>query len=116
MQWIGMLSLSAPFLCMVALVAVAFVQGLFAPAGPKTDGRRRRRRVGAGYALGAAFLCVSIFYRPQLRLAVAAQVQQEEKDDEDDQGDPESPVRHLLRQLRRIRRGEHVDQLVWRLE
>ena len=115
MRWIGTLLLSAPFVCMVALVIVAFVQGLLDRFGRKPQNKRRKRCTGAGYALSAAFLCLSIFYRPQLELAVAAQIQQEEQDDKDDQGDPESPVRHLLRQLRRIRRGEPVDRLIWRL-
>jgi hypothetical protein len=116
MQWIETLFLSAPLLCMIALVIVAFVQGIRWRPGQRTDTPRPKRRTGAVYALGAAFLCFSIFYRPRLELAVTAQIQQQEQKDEDDKGDPESPLRHLLRQLRRIRRGEPVDRLLWRLE
>jgi hypothetical protein len=112
MQWIGNLFLSAPLACIVALVIVAFLQGLRLRFDPKM----RVRRAGAAYALGAAFLCLSMFYRPQLELAATASIRQQEQQDEDDQGDPESPIRHLLRQLRRIRRGEPVDRLIWRLE
>lgn len=114
--WIATLAFSAPFVCMTALVVVAWLQGLHARLTGKVSPHRSFRRAGAAYALGAAFLCLSAFYRPRLELAAAAQVQQEQQDDEDDQGDHESPIRHLLRQLRRIRRGDPVDHLVWRLE
>jgi hypothetical protein len=116
MQWIETLFLSAPLVCIIALVMVAFLQGLRLRFDPKARAQKSIRRTGAAYALGAAFLCFSIFYRPRLELAATAQVQQQEQKDEDDHGDPESPLRHLLRQLRLIRRGERVDRLVWRLE
>lgn len=121
MLWIAALCLSSPFLCMIVLVIVAFIRGITArscrKAGMPQPGMPRRTcRIGAAYALGAAFLVLSMFYRPRLELAVAARILEEEKDDDNDQGDPESPVRHLLRQLRRVRRGETVDRLVWRLE
>lgn len=115
MLWIGILSLS-PFVCMVLLVFVAFVQGLRARKKPGPRPLSGVRRIGAGYAIGAAFLCFSMFYHPRLELATIAQIQQQEQDDEDDQSEPASPIRKLLRQLRRIRRGEPVDHLVWRLE
>jgi hypothetical protein len=116
MQWIGNLFLSAPLACIVALVIVAFLQGLGLRFDPKARAKNRVRRIGAAYALGAAFLCFSAFYRPRLEFAATARIQRQEQQDEDDQGDPESPLRHLLRQLRRIRRGERVDRLIWRLE
>jgi hypothetical protein len=116
MQWIGNLFLSAPLVCIVVLVLLAFLQGLRLRFDPRARAQKGIRRTGAAYALGAAFLCFSIFYHPRLELAVTAQVQQEEQQEEDDNGDRESPLRHLLRQLRRIRRGERVDRLVWRLE
>ncbi|MFP5236521.1 MAG: hypothetical protein ACLGSD_11520 [Acidobacteriota bacterium] len=116
MFWIATVLLSAPFVCMVVLVVISWAQGLRARLTGRVSPRRPLRGMGASYALGAAFLCFSVFYHPRLELATAAQVQQEEQDDEDDQGDPESPIRHLLRQLRRIRRGEAVDRLIWRLE
>jgi hypothetical protein len=116
MQWIGILGSSAPLVCIVALVMVAFVQGLFWRISRKNNPQRRVRRVGASYALGAAFLCLSIIYHPRLELAAKAVIQQQEQEDEDDQDEPESPLRHLLLQLRLIRRGEPVDRLVWRLE
>jgi hypothetical protein len=116
MQWIGDLFLSAPLACIIALVAVAFLQGLRLRFDPKARAQNRIRRTGAAYALGAAFLCFSAFYHPRLELAASARIQRQEKQDEDDQGDPESPVQHLLRQLRRIRRGERVNRLIWRLE
>lgn len=116
MSWIGTLALSSPFLCMIVLVLVAIVQGLRERRRGKTGTRNGVRRTGASYALGAAFLCFSMFYHPRLELAATAQIQQQQQDDEDDQGDPESPIRHLLRQLRLIRRGKHVDRLVWHLE
>jgi type VI protein secretion system component VasK len=115
MQWIGLLSLS-PIVCIIALVIVAFLQDIRWRIYQKRHPQKRMRRIGAAYALGAAFLCFSTFYHPRLELASTAQIRQQEQDDEDDQGDPESPLRHLLRQLRRIRRGERVDRLVWRLE
>jgi hypothetical protein len=116
MQWIETLFLSAPLVCIIALVMVAFVQGIRWRPGQRTDTSRPKRRTGAVYALGAAFLCFSIFYGPRLELAATAQIQRQEQKDEDDNGDRESPLRHLLRQLRLIRRGERVDRLVWRLE
>ena len=116
MQWIGTLFLSAPLACIVALVVLAFIQGLRLRFDPKARAQKHARRAGAAYALGAAFLCLSVFYRPKLELAAKASIRQQEQQDEDDQGDPESPIRHLLRQLRRIRRGEPVDRLIWRLE
>jgi hypothetical protein len=116
MQWIETLFLSAPVVCIVALVMVAFVQGIRWRPGRGTEAPRTMRRTGAVYALGAAFLCFSIFYRPRLELAVTAQIQRQEQKDEDDNGDRESPLQHLLRQLRLIRKGERVDRLVWRLE
>jgi hypothetical protein len=116
MQWIGNLFLSAPLVCIVVLVLLAFLQGLRLRFDPKARAQKNIRRTGAAYALGAAFLCFSIFYRPRLELAATAQIQQEELKDEDDKGDRESPLRHLLRQLRCIRRGEPVDRLLWRLE
>jgi hypothetical protein len=115
MQWIGNLFLSAPLACIVALVLLAFLQGLRLRFDPKARARKSMRRTGAAYALGAAFLCFSIFYHPRLELATTAVIQQQEQEDEDDEGDPESPIRRLLRQLKRIRRGEPVDRLVWRL-
>ena len=116
MLWIATVCFSAPFVCMVVLVVISWVQALHARLTGKVLPQRPLRRIGARYALGAAFLCFSVFYHPRLELATAAQVQQEQQDDEDDQGDPESPIRHLLRQLRHIRRGDPVDHLVWRLE
>jgi hypothetical protein len=116
MQWIGTLFLSAPMACIVALVLLAFIQGLRLRFDPKARAQMRVRRAGAAYALGAAFLCLSVFYRPKLELAAKAAIRQQERGDEDDQGDPESPIRHLLRQLKRIRRGEAVDRLIWKLE
>jgi hypothetical protein len=116
MQWIGILGLGAPVVCVLALVLVAFVQGVFLRRSQKRNPQGQFRRAGATYALSTAFLCLSIFYRPQLELAVKARIQRQEQQDEDDQGDPESPLRQLLRQLRSIRRGEAVDRLVWRLE
>jgi hypothetical protein len=116
MQWLGNLFLCAPIVCMVLLVFVAFLQGLSWPTGRESHAQKRGHRTGAAYALGAAFLCFSLFYHPRLELAVTAPLRQEEKEDEDDQGSSESPIRHLFRQLRRIRRGEPVDRLLWRLE
>ena len=116
MLWIAFVFCSAPFLCMVALVLVSWAQGLHARATGRVSPHKPVRRIGARYALGAAFLCFSVFYHPRLELATAAQVEQEQQDDEDDRGEPDSPIRHLLRQLRLLRRGEPVDRLVWRLE
>ena len=67
-------------------------------------------------ALGAAFLFLSMAYRPDHAFIAKAQIQQQEDADDDDDGSPETPVNHLHRQLRRIRRGETVDRLIWRLE
>jgi hypothetical protein len=116
MQWIGTLCSSAPLVCMIALVVVAFLQGIRWRKVPNGGGQKRGRRTGAAYALGVAFLCISTFYRPRLDLVATVQIRQEEQGDENGEGDPESPLRHLLRQLRRIRRGEPVDRLLWRLE
>jgi hypothetical protein len=116
MQWIGTLFLSAPLACIVVLVLLAFLQGLRLRFDPKARAQKSVRRTGAAYALGAAFLCFSMFYHPRLELAATAQVQRQEQQDEDDNGDPESPIRRLLRQLKRIRRGEPVDRLIWKLE
>jgi hypothetical protein len=116
MQWIGNLFLSAPLVSIIVLVLLAFLQGLRLRFDPKASARKSLRRTGAVYALGAAFLCFSMFYHPQLELAATAQVQQQEQDDEDDSGDPESPIQRLLSQLKRIRRGDPVDRLIWKLE
>src|SRR6516225_745809 len=102
MQWIGTLFLSAPLACIVVLVLLAFLQGLRLRFDPKARAQKSVRRTGAAYALGAAFLCFSMFYHPRLELAATAQVQRQEQQDEDDNGDPESPIRRLLRQLKRI--------------
>lgn len=116
MQWIGILGISAPLVCIGVLVFVAFLQGLRPRPGSGAHRPHGIRRVGATYAIGAAFLCFSMFYHPRLELAATAQVQQQEQDDEDDSSEPNSPFRQLLRQLLRIRRGERVDRLVLRME
>ena len=116
MQWIGNLFLSAPLTLIIVLVMVAFVQGLRLRFDPKARAQKSVRRTGAAYALGAAFLCFSIFYHPRLELAATAQVQREEQQDGDDEGEPESPIRRLFRQLQRIRRGESIDRLILKLE
>ncbi|UWZ82984.1 hypothetical protein [Occallatibacter riparius] len=116
MQWLGTLFLSAPLVCIVALVLLAFLQGLRLHFDPKARARKSVRRTGAAYALGATFLYFSMFYHPRLELAATAQTQQQEQQDEDDSGEPESPIRRFLRQLRSIRRGEPVDRLIWKLE
>lgn len=116
MQWIGTLFLSAPLVCIVVLVLLAFVQGLRLHFDPKARAQKSVRRTGAAHSLGAAFLCFSMFYHPRLELAATAQTQQEEQQDKDDNGEPESPIRRFLRQLRSIRRGEPVDHLIWKLE
>lgn len=81
-------------------------------------GARRRHGMMRGAALdvGAAFLFLSVAYRPSHAFLMKAQIRQMEDVDEDDQGGPETPLRQLHRQLRSIRRGEHIEQLVWRLE
>jgi hypothetical protein len=71
---------------------------------------------GAALDVGAAFLFLSVAYRPNHAFILKAQIRQEEDVDEDDRGGPETPQRHLHRQLRRIRRGEPIERLVWRLE
>ena len=116
MQWIGAFFLCSPLACIAVLVLLAFLQGLRLRFDPKARTQMRVRRVGAAYVLGAVFLCLSVFYRPNLEWAAKATIRQQEQEDKDDQGDPESPIRHLLRQLRRIRRGEPVDRLIWKLE
>lgn len=82
-------------------------------------GHRPRRRSllrGAALDVGAAFLFLSVAYRPNHAFLVRAQIRQVEDVDEDDQAGPDSPLLHLHRQLRRIRRGEPVEQLAWKLE
>jgi hypothetical protein len=66
-------------------------------------------------AFGAAFLFLSMAYRPNHAFIARAQIEQRE-DEDDDEGGPDTARRHLLRQLRRIRHGEKVDRLVLRLE
>jgi hypothetical protein len=67
-------------------------------------------------AFGAAFLFLSMAYRPNHAFIAKAQIQQREDEDDDDEGGPDTARKHLLRQLRQIRHGEKVDRLVLRLE
>ena len=84
--------------------------------GPDDSSRIVRTGVGSPEAFGAAFLFLSMAYRPNHAFIAKAQITQQEDTDDDDNGGPDTPQKHLMRQLRRIRRGEKVDRLIWRLE
>lgn len=78
----------------------------------------RHKQTGFNRAPGGLSVVVqslTLFYRPQLVLALETQQRQVEDVDEDDDGDPESPQKHFMRQLWRIRRGDPVETLVLRL-
>lgn len=87
-----------------------------ASSGPAAGSRQLGVIRGAALDVGAAFLFLSVAYRPNHAFLVKAQIREVEDVDEDGRGGPDTPQRHLLRQLRQIRRGRHVEQLVWRLE
>jgi hypothetical protein len=83
---------------------------------PDISSRVVRAGAGSPEAFGAAFLFLSMAYRPNHAFIAKAQITQQEETDDDDEGGPDTPQKHLHRQLRRIRHGEKVDRLVWRLE
>jgi len=113
MGLIVLLALSSP----VPWLLVAGLVSLWRRGRRKSVGSRRYRILrGAALDVGAAFLFLSVVYRPNQAFLVKAQIRQVEDVDEDGQGGPDSPLRSLQRQLRQIRRGEPVEQLVWRLE
>jgi len=97
---------------LVAALASVLRRGGATKPGPRRLGIMR----GAAIDVGAAFMFLSVAYRPNHAFLVKAQIRQVEDVDEDDQGGPETPARQLHRQLRRIRRGEPVRRLVYRLE
>jgi hypothetical protein len=106
---------------MTWLIAMMFIVGwsrIFRRHNPNQRDRSRIVRTGTDSpeAFGAAFLFLSMAYRPNHAFMAKAQIQQREDEDDDDEGGPDTARQHLLRQLRQIRRGEKVDRLVLRLE
>ena len=110
--------LSTPITWLIVMMFMVAWSRIFQRADKKQVNPSRIVRTGSSSpeAFGAAFLFLSMAYRPNHAYIAKAQITQQEDQDDDDQGGPDSPRRHLLRQLRRIRRGEHVDRLVLRLE
>ncbi|MGA7341312.1 MAG: hypothetical protein WBE72_22505 [Terracidiphilus sp.] len=108
----GSLAFALPFLAIAVLLAHYCLRR----AAWKRRSRKGRKSLGfcpSSVALGIAFLCMPVFYRPSIAFIVEARLQ--EAVEADDQGDPETPEKHLRRQFRRIRRGERVETLVLRL-
>ncbi|HUY94680.1 MAG TPA: hypothetical protein VMU71_05255 [Terracidiphilus sp.] len=113
----GLLMLLMAFASPVPWLLLAGLVSICRRGTAKHAGARRRGMLrGAALDVGAAFLFLSVAYRPNHAFLVKAQIRQVEDGNEDGQGGPDSPLRNLHRQLRRIRRGEPVEQLVWRLE
>lgn len=113
----GLLMLFMAFASPVPWLLLAGLISMYRRRTTKHAGARRRGILrGAALDVGAAFLFLSVAYRPNHAFLVKAQIRQVEDVDEDDQGGPESPLCSLRGQLRRIRCGEPVEQLIWRLE
>ena len=118
MKLLLLLSLANPMTWLIATMIVITWSRIFRRTDKKRENSSRFVRMGASSseAAGAAFLFLSMAYRPNHAFIAKAQMQQQEDADDDDRGGPDTPQKHLRRQLRRIRRGEAVDRLVWRLE
>lgn len=101
----------------VTWLLIAAVASLWRRGKGKKSGTRRIGAMrGAALDVGAAFMFLSVAYRPNHAFLMKAQILQVEDAHEDDRGGPDTPQRHLHRQLRRIRRGELVERLVLRLD
>jgi hypothetical protein len=113
-----LLWLGNPMTWLIAMMIMVGWSRVFQRGSGGPVDRSRIVRVGTDSpeAFGAAFMFLSMAYRPNHAFIAKAQIQQREAEDDDDEGGPDSPQKHLSRQLRRIRRGEKVDRLVWRLE
>jgi hypothetical protein len=113
-----LLWLGNPMTWLIAMMVMVGWSRLRQRVKKRQDNSFRVVRTGAGSpeAFGAAFLFLSMAYRPNHAFIAKAQITQQEDTDDDDNGGPDTPQKHLMRQLRRIRRGEKVDRLIWRLE
>ncbi len=116
MKLLVLLSLANPMTWLIATMIVVTWSRIFRRKEPGNPSRIVRTGAFSTEAAGAAFLFLSMAYRPNHAFVAKAQIQQEEDAEDDDEGGPDTPQKHLHRQLHRIRRGEAVDRLVWRLE
>lgn len=103
---------ASPFLAMVGILAYYQVRRSVWKR-KRTKGKRGAGFCPSSAALGAAFLFLSVLYRPSEEFVIKASLHEEV--DEDDQGDPETPEKNFSRQLRRIRMGERLETLELRL-
>jgi hypothetical protein len=112
-----MMMLTSPVTWLLAAMAVSAWRRSHSKLEYGATGNRRRLILrGAALDAAAAFLFLSIAYRPSHAFMAKAKIRQQEDVDEDDEGAPDSSLKSLHRQLRKIRRGEPVDRLIWRLE
>jgi len=113
-----LLWLGNPMTWLIVMMFIVVWSRIFRRPHRNEQDRSRIVRTGTDSpeAFGAAFLFLSMAYRPNHAFMARAQIEQREDEDEDDEGGPDTARRHLLRQLRRIRHGEKVDRLVLRLE
>ena len=118
MKLLVLLSLGNPMTWLIATMVAVTWSRVFRGARKQRENASRYVRIGVSSpeAAGAAFLFLSMAYRPNHAFIAKAQIVEQEDADDDDQGGPDTPQKHLRRQLRQIRRGEPVDRLVWRLE
>jgi hypothetical protein len=113
-----LLWLGNPMTWLIAMMMVVGWSRIFRRPNRNKQDQSRIVRMGTDSpeAFGAAFLFLSVAYRPNHAFMAKAQIQQREDEDDDDEGGPDTARKHLLRQLRQIRRGEKIDRLVLRLE
>jgi hypothetical protein len=113
-----LLWLGNPMTWLIAMMIMVGWSRIVQRVNKRPDNSSRIVRTGTDSpeAFGAAFLFLSMAYRPNHAFIAKAQIQQREDEDDDDEGGPDTARKHLLRQLRRIRHGEKVDRLVLRLE
>ena len=113
-----LLWLGNPMTWLIAMMIIVVWSRIFRRADRNPQDQSRIVHTGADSpeAFGAAFLFLSMAYRPNHAFIAKAQITQRDDEDDDDEGGPDTARKHLLRQLRRIRHGEKVDRLVLRLE